>query len=103
MATKKQVEELQAQIDELKQTVAEKDEAISFIAFRVRSDMLRVHNALNGFLQTFDECEGDFWVSDITKIRKLREKMREEYTIVPPQDDDGKSMPYAYKWVLKEA
>ena len=102
MATKKQMEELQAQIDELKTKLAEKDEALSFMSFKARSDMLTIHNGINNFLRTFDECEGDFWVSDITKMRELREKMRKEYTIEPPKDSEGVSLHYAYEWVLKE-
>ena len=102
MATKKQMDALKAQIEQLNAELQAKDEALSACALVSRADMLGVHNAIHKFLSTFDDCEGDFWQSDINRLRKHRERIRERYTLVPPKDEDGREMYYSRKWILKE-
>ena len=67
-----------------------------------QKDILKTHNAINQFLHTFDECEGDVWLSDINRLRKARDKMRKKYEIIPQKDSEGRDMHYHYKWQVRD-
>lgn len=101
MATKKQVEELNQVIDALEHELEVTNNTMRFLVEKARNELLDVHNSINTILQNMDECEGDFWFSDLQRLRKTRDNIRESASIEPPRDDEGKSMWYCHEWVLK--
>tara|TARA_R100001015_G_C4533165_1_gene99047 strand:+ start:185 stop:523 length:339 start_codon:yes stop_codon:yes gene_type:complete len=62
---------------------------------------LNAHNTINNFIRTVDECEGDFWMSDLRKLRESLETMRKQYNIKPPLDENGETLYYAIDWVVR--
>lgn len=101
MATKKQVEELNQVIDALEHELEVTNNTMRFLVEKARNELLDVHNSINTILQNMDECEGDFWFSDLQRLRKTRDNIRESASIEPPKDDEGKAMWYCHEWVLK--
>lgn len=102
MATKKQMDALKAQIEQLKEEAAAKENAVSFLVDKARNELLEIHNSINAMLSNMDECEGDFWFSDLQRLRKTRDNIRKSASIEPPRDDDGNRMWYCHEWVLEE-
>ena len=102
MATKKQMDALKAQIEQLKEEAAAKENAVSFLVDKARKELLEIHNSINAMLSNMDECEGDFWFSDLQRLRKTRDNIRKSASIEPPRDDDGNRMWYCHEWVLEE-
>lgn len=102
MATKKQMQELQAQIDQLKKEAAAKENTVGFLVDKARTELLDIHNAINCMLSNMDECEGDFWFSDLQRLRKTRDNIRKSASIEPPRDEEGNRMWHCHEWVLED-
>jgi len=102
MATKKQMEELNQVIDALEHELEATNEAMRFLVDKARNELLDIHNAINAMLSNMDECEGDFWFSDLQRLRKTRDNIRKSASIEPPKDDEGRTMWHCHEWELKE-
>jgi len=102
MATKKQMEELNQVIDALEHELEVTNETMRFLVDKARNELLDIHNAINAMLSNMDECEGDFWFSDLQRLRKTRDNIRKSASIEPPKDDEGRPMWYCHEWELKE-
>ena len=71
------------------------------IAADAEQNALDAHNAINNFVRTVEECEGDFWMSDLRKLRESLEAMRKRYHIKPPLDENDQPLYYATDWVVR--
>lgn len=116
MATKKQIEALNKKIEKLQEQNRKQKESIDDLSQRLmeqlqakykvfdkaQQDMLEAHNAMKGFIQTVDECDGDFFMSELTRMRRAVREMQSKYQIQPPKDNEGNSLPYHTQWVIGE-
>lgn len=102
MATKKQVQELEMKLATAIQAAQSIRDHYIKKEEKARRDMLKTHNAINTILSNMDECEGDFWFSDLQRLRKTRDNIRKWASIVPPKDDEGRSLHYCHEWVLED-
>ncbi len=102
MATKKQMQELQDVIDALEHELEATNNMARFLVQKARHELLEIHNAINPIVTNIDECDGDFFFSDLQRLRSARDKIRESASIEPKKDDEGNAMWYCHQWVLKE-
>jgi hypothetical protein len=102
MATKKQMQELQNEIKQLKEDAEVRDKAVGFLVDKARNELLDIHNSINCMLSNMDECEGDFWFSDLQRLRKTRDNIRKSASIEPPRDEEGNRMWHCHEWVLED-
>lgn len=102
MATKKQMQHLQNIIDGLDDMIIKMQADRHKFADECRKDALKMHNAANNLVRSIDDMEGDFMMSDLTRLREAVQETRKTYGITPPKDEEGREMYYSYEWELKQ-